>query len=62
MKRVSTILLILLGGTFLFAQNTLSINGQNEARFVYRTAEDSLNAYFSDSFSFALAYRSSALG
>ena len=62
MKRVSTILLILLGGTFLFAQNTLSINGQNEARFVYRTAEDSLNAYFSDSFSFALAYRNFSFG
>ncbi|MCK9557320.1 MAG: DUF6029 family protein [Candidatus Cloacimonetes bacterium] len=41
----------------LLAQNTLQINGINEAEFVYRTAEDSLNAYFSDEFGFNLAYR-----
>lgn len=48
--------------TSLFAQNTLSINGLNEAEFIYRTAEDSLNAYFQDSFSFNLAYRNFGFG
>ncbi len=46
----------------LFAQNTLSINGLNEAKFIYRTAPDSLNAYFTDSFAFNLAYRNFGFG
>jgi len=45
-----------------FAQNTLSINGLNEAKFIYRTAPDSLNAYFYDSFAFNLAYRNFSFG
>ncbi len=58
------ILLILMIGLCLVlgAQNTLSLNGLNEARFTYRTAADSLNAYFSDSFSFSLAYRNFTFG
>jgi hypothetical protein len=46
----------------LFAQNTLNINGLNEAKFIYRTAPDSLNAYFYDSFAFNLAYRNFSFG
>ncbi len=46
----------------LSGQNTLSINGLNEAQFIYRTAEDSLNAYFRDSFAFSLAYRNFSFG
>jgi hypothetical protein len=44
------------------AQNTLSLNGLNEAKFTYRAAEDSLNVYFRDSFAFNLAYRNFAFG
>ncbi len=62
MKRYLFLILLLGTGFMLGAQNTLSINGLNEAKFTYRTAEDSLNAYFSDSFSFALAYRNFTFG
>ncbi len=62
MKRFLPIFLLLLFCGLLLAQNTLAINGLNEAKFVYRTAADSLNAYFSDSFSFALAYRNFSFG
>jgi hypothetical protein len=47
---------------FLFGQNELQINGLNEAQFVYRTAEDSLSAYFSNSFGFHLGYRDFRFG
>ena len=50
------VLLFALSVVMLMGQNTLQINGINDAKFVYRTAEDSLNAYFSDSFAFHLAY------
>ncbi|MDD4309955.1 MAG: DUF6029 family protein [Candidatus Cloacimonetes bacterium] len=46
----------------LLSQNTLNINGLNEASFIYRTAEDSLNAYFSDTFGFNLGYRNFSFG
>jgi len=46
----------------LMGQNTMQINGLNEAQFVYRTAEDSLNAYFSNSFGFNLRYRDFLFG
>ena len=46
----------------LMGQNTLQINGLNEAEFVYRTAADSLNAYFSNEFGFNLAYQDFSFG
>lgn len=46
----------------LAAQNTLSLNGLNEAKFTYRAADDSLNVYFRDSFGFNLAYRNFSFG
>jgi len=46
----------------LTAQNTLSLNGLNEAKFTYRAAEDSLKVYFRDSFAFNLAYRNFGFG
>ncbi|GAB1468575.1 hypothetical protein MASR2M64_13100 [Candidatus Cloacimonadota bacterium] len=61
-KSVILLLLLILFATLLLAQNTLSINGLNEAQFVYRTAPDSLNAYFKDSFAFSLAYRNFNFG
>jgi hypothetical protein len=61
-KRLLLILLSLLLLSLLPAQNTLSINGLNEAQFIYRTAPDSLNAYFHDSFGFNLGYRNFSFG
>ncbi|MCB5279262.1 MAG: DUF6029 family protein [Candidatus Cloacimonetes bacterium] len=46
----------------LMGRNTLQINGLNEAEFVYRTAADSLNAYFSNEFGFNLAYQDFSFG
>lgn len=53
---------LVLASSFLMAQNTLQINGLNEAMFVYRTAENSLDAYFSDEFGFNLGYRNFNFG
>lgn len=46
----------------LMGQNALQINGINEAQFVYRTAPDSLNTYFSNSFGFNLRYQDFRFG
>ncbi|MBM4404346.1 MAG: hypothetical protein FJ042_08240 [Candidatus Cloacimonetes bacterium] len=55
-------LLFLLFSLALSAQNTLQVSGLNEAQFIYRTALDSLNAYFRDAFAFRLAYRNFQFG
>lgn len=44
------------------AQNTVSLNGLNEAQFIYRAVEDSLNVYFRDSFAFNIGYRNFSFG
>ena len=51
--------MLLLG---LGAQTTPQISGLNEMQFIYRTAADSLNAYFRDSFGFSLDYRNFSFG
>ncbi|MDZ4181746.1 MAG: DUF6029 family protein [Candidatus Cloacimonadaceae bacterium] len=61
-KALFFICLILLAGISLGAQNTLSLNGLNEAKFVWRSVEDSLNIYFRDSFAFNLGYRNFSFG
>jgi len=60
MKWLTFMLLLISVG--LMAQNTLQVSGLNEAQFIYRTAEDSLNAYFRDAFSFRLAYNNFNFG
>lgn len=62
LKRILPLLLLSLLLLSLSAQNTLSINGLNEAKFIYRTSEDSLHAYFHDSFAFNLGYRNFSFG
>lgn len=62
MKRGFILLLFITVCCGLRAQSTLQINGLNEAEFVYRTVEDSLNAYFKDSFGFNLGYRDFRFG
>ncbi len=63
MKRIFLLsLMVLLIALPLAAQNTLSLNGLNEAKFTYRAAEDSLKVYFRDSFAFNLAYRNFGFG
>ncbi|MCB5272243.1 MAG: DUF6029 family protein [Candidatus Cloacimonetes bacterium] len=62
MKRGFILLLFIALCLSLVAQTTLQINGLNEAEFVYRTVEDSLNAYFKDSFGFNLGYRDFRFG
>jgi len=46
----------------LMGQNTLQINGLNEAEFVYRMVPDSLNTYFRNSFGFNVGYRDFRFG
>ncbi len=62
LKRILPLLLLSFFVLSLFAQNTLSLNGLNEAKFIYRTSEDSLHAYFTDSFGFNLGYRNFSFG
>lgn len=62
MKRRLILLLFIALCLSLGAQSTLQINGLNEAQFVYRTVEDSLSAYFKDSFGFNLGYRDFSFG
>lgn len=62
MKRGFILLLLIAISLSLGAQEALQINGFNEAQFVYRTVEDSLNAYFRDSFSMGLSYRDFRFG
>ena len=61
-SRLWLTLALILFASLLMAQNTLQINGLNEAKFVYRTAADSLDAYFSDEFGFNLGYRNFNFG
>ena len=56
------LLLLLVSFTLLSAQNVLFVNGSNEAKFIYRTVEDSLHTYFNDTFGFNLAYRNFGFG
>ena len=55
-------IMLLISFTLLSAQNALSVNGSNEAKFIYRTVEDSLHTYFNDTFGFNLAYRNFSFG
>mgnify|MGYP007112911583 CR=1 FL=1 len=56
MRRLVFALLLVALCAGLAAQKSPIVNGLNEARFIWRAAEDSLNTYFEDSFSFSLAY------
>ncbi len=56
------LILILVSFTLLGAQNTLWVNGSNEAQFIYRTVDDSLHTYFKDAFGFNLGYRNFSFG
>jgi len=62
LRSLSLICLLLLALMPIVAQTTLQLNGLNETQFIYRTAEDSLNAYFRDSFGFNLDYRNFSFG
>ena len=60
--KYTLLLLLLVSITLLSAQNVLFVNGSNEAKFIYRTVEDSLHTYFNDTFGFNLAYRNFSFG
>jgi hypothetical protein len=62
MMKWKLVILLILPMFGLLAQNALQINGYNEAQFVYRTAPDSLNTYFSNSFGFNLRYQDFRFG
>lgn len=63
MRRLLTLLILpLVILVPLAAQNTPQINGTNEASFIYRTAPDSLNVYFENSFGFGLDYKGFSFG
>jgi len=57
-----TILIILCAFSVLGAQSNLRIGGLNEMSYIYRTAEDSLNSYFSNAFGFNLNYQNFGFG
>ncbi|MDP2173629.1 MAG: DUF6029 family protein [Candidatus Cloacimonadaceae bacterium] len=61
-KQILPLCMIFLLGGMLFAQNVPSLSGLNEAKFVYRSVEDSLSVYFRDSFAFNLGYRDFSFG
>ena len=62
-KQVILLLLFCLAGiTFISAQNILTLNGLNQASFVYRAVSDSLHSYFYDSFAFNLGYKDFSFG
>ena len=54
-------LLIFIGSLFA-ATDELYLNGLNETTYIYRTAQDSLNSYFRDAFSFSFGYRDFTMG
>jgi hypothetical protein len=60
--KLLSVMVLLLIAAGLSAQNTLTVSGLNETEFIYRTAADSLNAYFRDSFGFNLGYRNLSFG
>jgi len=61
-RRYLALILILLPVLCLPGQTTLQLSGLNEMEAVYRTAPDSLNVYFRDTFAFNLGYRDFAFG
>jgi hypothetical protein len=62
MKKSLLLLLAVLFVFSLFAIDDLRLNGLNETTYIYRTAQDSLNSYFRDAFSFSMGYRDFTLG
>ncbi|MFO7659858.1 MAG: DUF6029 family protein [Candidatus Cloacimonadaceae bacterium] len=56
------LLLILLFTAGLLSAQELYLSGLNEMSYIYRTAQDSLNSYFRDAFSFSLGYKDFSLG
>jgi len=61
MKIIAVILLFILSGSLLLAQE-INLNGLNEMSYIYRTAKDSLNSYFRDAFSFSMSYKDFTFG
>lgn len=54
--------MILLFSGVLFAQSNLIIHGENQAKFIYKAAEDSLKNYFTDEFGFSVNYNEFTFG
>ena len=61
MKKIILITLLLIVGSILLADD-FSISGINEAHYVYKSAEDSLNQYFQDKFKFLMQYNDFRFG
>jgi len=62
MKQVVLVLMLLILIGSLTATEELYLNGLNETTYIYRTAQDSLNSYFRDAFSFSMGYKDFTLG
>jgi hypothetical protein len=60
--RKALVLLLIVLASGLYAADELYLNGLNEVNYTYRTAEDSLNSYFRNAFSFSLGYQDFTLG
>ena len=61
MRKFVFLLLLLIAASSLFAQD-FYVNGINEAQYVYKAAEDSLNSFFKDKFAFNLYYKNFVFG
>jgi len=53
---------LLLAGTALPAQTSLTLNGLNEVSLIYRSVPDSLHVYFQNTFGFSFGYRNFSFG
>lgn len=62
MKQLIVVILLLTLFGSLAAVEELKLNGLNEMTYIYRTAQDSLNSYFRDAFSFSLGYKDFTMG
>jgi len=60
--KLFVVVLALLSAAGLTAADQIYLNGLNEVSYIYRTAEDSLNSYFRDAFSFNFGYRDFTVG
>ncbi len=62
MKQIVALLILICAISALTAVEDLYLSGLNETTYIYRTAEDSLNSYFRDAFSFSMGYKDFSLG
>jgi len=61
-KRIFIFAILLFALISLNAQDFFNISGDNQAKYIYRVAEDSLSNYFNDELNFTINYNNITLG